>query len=93
MLPNKGTTPFHFVGSLKANQAPELLDVPLTDYQVIPEYPGSKAYRTTRQVFGQERTVVITYNEALYLGQWSGELVRLRKLPDRLQATHTRWFM
>ena len=61
-------SPFHFVGSLKANQAPELLDVPLADYETIAEYPGLKAYRTTRQVFGQERTVVITYNEALYLG-------------------------
>ena len=79
-------SPFHFVGSLKANQAPELLDVPLTDYETIVEYPGLKAYRTTRQVLGQERTVVVTYNEALYLGQWQGELVRLRKLQDRLQA-------
>ena len=59
-------SPFHFVGSLKANQAPELLDVPLTDYQVIAEYPGLKAYRTTRQVLGPERTVVVTYHEALY---------------------------
>ncbi len=79
-------SPFHFVGSLKANQAPELLDIPLTEYQIIPEHPGLKAYRTTRQVLGQERTVVVTYNEALYLGQFQGELVRLRKLQDRLQA-------
>ena len=79
-------SPFHFVGSLKANQAPELLDVPLTEYQTIPEHPGLQAYRTTRQVLGQERTVVVTYNEALYLGQFQGELVRLRKLQDRLQT-------
>ena len=59
-------SPFHFVGSLKANQAPELLDVPLTDDETIVEYPGLKAYRTTRQVLGQERTVVVTYHEALY---------------------------
>ncbi len=56
------------------------------DNSPCPEYPGLKAYRTTRQVSGQERTVVVTYHEALYLGQWPGELVRLRKLQDRLQA-------
>ncbi len=79
-------SPFHFVGSLKANQVPDLLEVPLTEYQTVPDHPGLLAYRTTRQALGQERTVVITYNEALYLGQWQGELVRLRKLQDRLQS-------
>ena len=44
-----------------------------------------KVYGISDPGKGFERTVVITYNEALYLGQWQGELVRPRKLPDRLQ--------
>ncbi len=81
-------SPFHFVGSLKANQVPDLLAIPLPDYQAVPGQPGLLAYRTQREVLDHERTVVITYNEALYLGQWQGELVRLRKLQDRLQHIH-----
>ena len=30
--------------------------------------------------------MVVTYNKALFLGQWQGEFVRLRKLHDRLRA-------
>ncbi len=78
-------SPLHFVGSLKANQVPELLDVALTEYQEIPGYPGLLAYRIQREVLGQSRTVIVTYNESLYLGQLQGELVRLRKLQERLQ--------
>ncbi len=79
-------SPFSFVGSLKTNQAPELLEVPRDQYPVVPEFPGLNAYRTTRSVFGAERTVVVTYNEALYLGQGQGEWVRLRKLQERLHT-------
>lgn len=78
-------SPCHFVGSLKANQVPELLAIPLTEYQAVPDHPGILAYRTQREVLGQERTVVVTYNEALYLGQLQLELVRLRKLQECLQ--------
>lgn len=78
-------SPLHFVGSLKANQVPELLEIALTDYEEIPGYPGLLAYRIQREVLGHRRTVVVTYNEALYLGQLQGELVRLRKLQERLQ--------
>ncbi len=81
-------SPFHFVGSLKANQLPEWLDVPAKDFVSVPEHSGLTAYRTTRRVFGVERTIVVTYNEARYLGQCQGELVRLRKLQQRLQAIH-----
>ena len=79
-------SPFSFVGSLKANQAPELLAVSRDQFAPVPGFAGLSAYRTRRKVFGVERTVVVTYNEALFLGQWQGELVRLRKLQDRLHT-------
>ena len=79
-------SPFHFVGSLKANQLPDLFDIPTQEFVPVPEHGGVTAYRTTRKVFGVERTIVVTYNEALYLGQCQGELTRLRKAQQRLQA-------
>jgi len=81
-------SPFHFVGSLKLTEAPELLDVPLADYSDLPggDLAGTRAYRTRKQVLGAERTIVITYNEALYLGQLQGYLLRLRKLSDALKT-------
>ncbi len=79
-------SPYGFVGSLKATQVPDLLAVPLDQYEAVPDFGDLQAYRTTRTVFGAERTVVVTYNEALYLGQWQGEFARLRKLHEQLRA-------
>ena len=47
------------------------------------------AYRTAKQVFGQERTIVITYNENLLEGQLQGinaSLTKARRKLDELQA-------
>lgn len=79
-------SPYGFVGSLKANQVPDLLDVPRDRYRVVSEFGDLLAYRTTRSVLGAERAVVVTYNESLFLGQWHGEFDRLRKLHERLRA-------
>ncbi|AKB36049.1 Mobile element protein [Methanosarcina siciliae C2J] len=58
-----------FVGSAKANQAEELLDVPLSKYEYL--YKNAKGnkiygYRTKHQFYGTEFTTVITYNEGTY---------------------------
>ena len=79
-------SPYAFVGSLKANQVPDLLEIPLDQYTVVPEFGDLTAYRTTRTVFGCERTCVVTYNESLFLGQWQGEFARIRKLHERLRT-------
>jgi transposase len=79
-------SPYGFVGSLKANPVPELLEIPMDQYVVLPEFGDLQAYRTTRTVWGVERTVVVPYNESLFLGQWQGEFARLRKLHERLRA-------
>ena len=66
-------SPYHFVGSLTPSHHPELLAVSLDEYERLDEV---WVYRTGKRVFGQERTVVVTYNEALYrkkehrLTQW-----------------------
>ncbi len=80
-------SPFHFVGSLKACEVPELLEVSRTEFSSLQggDLAGATAYRVQREVFGVQRTVVVTYNESLYLGQLQGHLGRLRKLTDSLK--------
>src|SRR5665647_751676 len=65
----KVTSKMSFVGAVKANQAEELLDVPLSKYEYL--YKNSKGneifgYRTKHQFYGTEFTTVITYNEGTY---------------------------
>ena len=80
-------SPFHFVGSLKSCEVPELLEVPQSDYTLLRggDLAGTTAYRVQREVLGALRTVVVTYNEALYLGQLQGHLLRLRKMTESLK--------
>lgn len=74
-------SPFHFVGSLKLNQCPDLLTIPLERYKPLhhSRLSGVRAYRDVCVVFGQSRTVVLTYNEQLYLSQTQSLLNELRK--------------
>ena len=84
-------SPFHFIGSLVPSQHPDLLRIPLEDFAPL---AGSRlasclAYRTTKRVFGRERTIVITYNENLLEGQLQGieaSLTKARHKLDQLQA-------
>jgi transposase len=55
----------HVVGSLKPNQVKTLMEVPLSEYDFL--YKSSKVnevygYKTKKHVFGQEFTVVVSYN-------------------------------
>mgnify|MGYP001583553706 CR=1 FL=1 len=64
-------SPLHFVGSLVATQHPELLEVGREAFTSLvgSGYPAVAAYRTTTAVFGQQRTVLVTYNENLFVAQ------------------------
>jgi transposase len=84
-------SPFHFVGSLVPSQHPDLLRIPLEDFQPLagPRLASCLAYRATKTVFGQERTIVITYNENLLEGQLQGieaSLAKARRKLEELQA-------
>ena len=90
-------SPYHFVGSLVPTHHTELLKVPKRRFQSLDAHglPGVSTYRTTREVFGVERTVLVTYNENLFVAQ-SRTLLReiakrqqrLRGLQHRLQRWH-----
>ena len=83
-------SPFHFIGSLVPTHYPDLLAIPLTRFTALAgeRLEGALAYRTTLKVFGQERTVVMTYNENLLEGQLQGinaNLHKTRRKLDELQ--------
>jgi transposase len=77
---------FHFVGSLVAAHHRDLLEIPLDQFRALPSQrlAGCLAYRTQRRVFGQERTVVVTYNEHLLEGQMQGINASLQKARRKL---------
>ena len=84
-------TPFHFIGSLVPSQHADLLAVPLEKFAPLAGERLARclAYRTTKQVFDQKRTIVITYNENLLEGQLQGitaSLTKARRKLDDLQA-------
>ena len=59
---------FHFIGSLVPTQHADLLAVPAARLRPLDEdgLPGVQAWRTRRTVFGVERTVLVTWNRALF---------------------------
>jgi len=64
-------TPYHFVGSLVATQHADLLTVPRSEFHSLAAegLPRVLAYRTRKEVFGTMRTVIVTYNEDLFIAQ------------------------
>lgn len=58
---------FFFIGTLSAYHHPKLCTVPLNDYTEV-DYEGEPllAYRTTLEVYGKERAVVVTFNARTY---------------------------
>ena len=79
-------TGFHFVGSLVPTQHADLLKIPLEQLRPVkdPRLEGVSTYRTRKKVFGQERTVLVTFNEYLLEGQMQGITANLDKARRKL---------
>jgi transposase len=77
----------HFIGSLVPSQHTDLLEIPLKRFQSLEgqRLQGVRAYRTTKEVFRTERTIVVTYNPRLYQGQKNGLRGHLRKKLKKLK--------
>ena len=77
-------TTFHFVGSLVPTQHKDLLEIPRESFQSLAHegLPSVSAHRCTRTVFGQRRTVLVTFNENLFVAQ---SKTLLREIGKRLQ--------
>ncbi len=85
-LLDQGT--YHFIGALVPTQHPDLLAVPRRQFRPLAgaRLHGVRAYRTTRPVYGQDRTVVVTWNPALYKAQLRGLVTTLNKRKRSLAA-------
>jgi len=84
-------TPFHFVGSLVPSPHPELLTISRKQFRTLaqPGLEGVEVYRTQKKVFGQPRTIVMTFNPNLYDGQVQGLSAHLGKARRKLRDLQT----
>jgi transposase len=64
-------SPYHFIGSLVPSQHPDLLAVERKWFRSLEAegLSGVSTYRCKKEVFGQVRTIVITFNERLFVAQ------------------------
>jgi transposase len=64
-----------YVGSVKLDEHPGLKGVsnqdPRWQAATEPGLEGTKSWRTQQVVYGQERTLVVTYNQHLFDSQWA----------------------
>lgn len=65
----------------------DLLDISLEDYEELthPRLSGVKAYRVRRNIYGFKRTVLLTYNEDLFLTQSQTLFREIRKRIAKLK--------
>lgn len=89
-------SPYHFIGSLVPTQHPELLQIPAPCFHSLAAdgLPLVTAYRTQKEVFGQQRTLVVTHNEALFVAQSRTLLREIAKRQKQLAELATqlhRW--
>src|SRR6266852_520152 len=89
-------TPFHFVGSLVPTQHADLLAVPRRRFRALttPRLEGVEVSRTEKKVFGETRTVLVTFNQNLLDGQLQGltaSLNKARRKLRELQEQLRRW--
>ena len=82
---------YHFVTSLTVTHHKDLLQVPLRHFTAFsdPRLEGTTAYRTTKQIWGTTRTVVVTRSQRLLCGQLAGIKAALRKKRNALNQL--RW--
>ena len=78
---------FHFVGSLVPAHFAELLAIPLRKFRPLqdPRLPPTRAFRLTREVWGQQRTLVLTFSPELQRKQIRGIEQHLSKKRRALQ--------
>lgn len=81
-------SPYHFIGSLVPTQHTELLAIPKRRFRSLAEdgLPGMSVYRTTRELFGVERTVLVTYNENRFVAQSRTLLREIAKRQNHFRA-------
>jgi transposase len=63
-----------FVGSVKLDEHKDLARIPNDDPDFVPcpspRLEGTKSLRTRKQIYGRQRSVVVTFNQNLFDSQW-----------------------
>jgi transposase len=82
---------FHFVGSLVPTHFAELLAIPMAKFSLLqnPLLQPVRAFRTSLKLWGQQRTVLITFSPELQRKQLRGieqHLSKKRRALEELQA-------
>ncbi len=79
-----------FVGSIKLEEHKELAQISNDDPRFeaceSAELDQTKAYRVTKAVYGQEREIVVTYNQNLFNTQWQTLQNDLTKATEKLSC-------
>lgn len=80
-------SPYHFITSLTLTYHKDLLEVPLKQFESFKEsrLEGTMALRATKEVWGQQRTIVVTHSEELLRGQIAGTNAYLKKKRSALR--------
>lgn len=83
---------FHFVGSLRMNQMNHLLDIPLSKFEEL--YTNKKGnimkgYRTKENIYGEEYSIVVTYNEKGAKKQKEKTESSIKKITEKFQEIET----
>lgn len=80
-------SPYHFVGSLVPTHHRDLLAVPKQEFHSLAEegLAGVTAYRTTKKVFDHERTVLVAFNDNLFIAQCQTLLREIAKRHRKLR--------
>jgi transposase len=78
-------SPYCFVGSLVPTHHNDLLEIPAKRYRSLADegLEGVRVFRTEKEVFGKRRTVLVTYNDNLFVAQ---SKTILREVGKRQQA-------
>lgn len=82
---------FHFVGSLVPSQFPDLLAIPMRKFHPLkdPRLESIQTFLLQRELWGQPRTVVITFSPELQRKQIRGieqQMAKKRRVLDDLQV-------
>ena len=77
------------VGSLSPYHHPELLDAGGEQFSAIEEMPGTLAYRTHKEIYEQERTIVVSYSQSFAAKQrrsFNQTLAKAQRQLDELKG-------
>jgi transposase len=81
-----------YVGSVKLDEHKDLAQISNNDPRFVSFGPeqleGTKAFRVKKLVYGQERALLVTYNQNLFNTQWLTLQNDIEKAMDRLSGLH-----